>query len=266
MHYSTAPEAYFCEVTSNGLAAGPTLEQAALSAALELVERDAFMLAWLARRPGILVRPDTSIDPGIREAARRLEDAGVRLALYLLDAGTGIPTIACVGYGDGDRWPGAMISIAAHLRPRVAIAKAILEQGHLGPYLRRQVHDGSKRIPEHPEEVVELEDHALYYFPAHRAGALAFLGAAGTIDAAHLPEPEEVSTRALVRRVAAAGLRIAVADVTSPDLAETPFRVARALGPGFQQIHFGHGLARLGNPRLVALTPAGTNPEPHPMA
>jgi ribosomal protein S12 methylthiotransferase accessory factor len=266
MHYPASRKAYFCEVTSNGLAAGPTLEQASLSAALELIERDAFMIAWLARRPGILVKPDTSIDPAAREAARQLEAAGLRIALYLLDAGTGIPTIACVGYGDGDRWPGAMLSIAAHLRPSVAITKAILEQGHLGPYLRRLVHEEKTHIPEHPEEVTDLEHHALYYFPAHRAGALAFLGAGGTVDAANLPEPEEVSIRALCRRVSAAGLRIAVADVTSPDLAETPFRVARALGPGFQQIHFGHGLARLGNPRLVAMTPAGTNPEPHPMA
>jgi ribosomal protein S12 methylthiotransferase accessory factor len=54
--------------------------------------------------------------------------------------------------------------------------------------------------------------------------------------------------------------------VTSPDLAVTPLRVARALGPGFQQIHFGHLLGRLGNPRLWAMAPRGINPDPHPMA
>jgi ribosomal protein S12 methylthiotransferase accessory factor len=42
--------------------------------------------------------------------------------------------------------------------------------------------------------------------------------------------------------------------------------VARALGAGFQQIHFGHRLARLGNPRLLAMTTRGINPDPHPMA
>ncbi len=56
-----------------------------------------------------------------------------------------------------------------------------------------------------------------------------------------------------------------MADLTTPDLAGSPFRVARALGPDFQQIHFGHRLARLGNPRLAALAPRGCNPDPHPL-
>ncbi|MFT3766161.1 MAG: YcaO-like family protein [Minicystis sp.] len=266
MHYPATPAEYFCEVTSSGLAAGPTLEDAMLGAALELLERDAFMISWMTRRPGRLVRPDSSIDASAREVARQLEEKGVRVALYLLDVGLGIPTAVCVGYGDGVRWPGATVSLSAHLRPRVAIAKALLEQGHVGPYLRRLVFDEKRPIPKRPEDVHTIEDHAFYYAPKRRAKALAFLGRGGEVAAADLPEPEEVSTRALVRRVQAAGLRIAVVDVTSPDLAPTPFRVARALGPGFQQIHFGHTRARLGNPRLLALASNGINPDPHPLA
>ncbi len=273
LHYAAPPEAYFCEVTSNGLAAGPTLDAAARSAALELCERDAYMLAWLSRRPGRRVILDASVGAEARETARQLEERGVRIELYLLDAGVGIPAIACVGYGDGERWPGATVSLAAHLHPRTAIAKAVLEQGHLGPYLCRLVVEGRRAIPERPEDVRTLEDHALYYVPARRAPALAFLGAAGEVAAADLPEPEDASTDTLVRRLAAAGLRVAIVDVTSPDLAGTPIRVARALGAGFQQIHFGHLRARLGNPRLLTTmatmgvsTLRGTNPDPHPMA
>ena len=264
--YQPPPEARFCEVTSNGLAAGPTLDAAALSAALELCERDAFMIAWLARRPGRRVLLDASVDAGAREAARELEEQGVRVELYLLDADVGVPTVICVGYGDGERWPGATVSMAAHLHARVAVAKALLEQGHLGAYLCRLVAEGRRAIPERPEDVVTLEDHALYYVPSHRVAAFAFLGAGGDVAAADLPAPEGVGIAALVRRLSAATLRVAIVDVTSPDLAGTPLRVARAVGPGFQQIHFGHRLARLGNPRLLALAPHGINPDPHPMA
>jgi ribosomal protein S12 methylthiotransferase accessory factor len=266
MNWPAPREAYFCEVTSNGLAAGPTLEDAALGAALELVERDAFMISWLARRPGKRVLLDASIDAGAREASRQLEERGVRVELYLLDVGLGIPTVVCAGYGDGDRWPGATLSLAAHLSPRKAVEKALLEQGHIGPFLQRLVVDEKRAIPDRPEDVRTLEDHALYYVPKDRAGRLAFLGAGGTVSAADMKEPEEVSIATLVRRTAAAGLRVAIVDVTSPDLANTPFRVARAVGAGFQQIHFGHRVARLGNPRLLAMAPDGINPDPHPLA
>jgi ribosomal protein S12 methylthiotransferase accessory factor len=265
-NYHTAPEAYFCEVSSNGLAAGPTLDAAALSAALELCERDAFMISWLARRPGRRVILDASVSADAREAARQLTENGVRVELYLLDSGLGIPAVACVGYGDGERWPGATMSLAAHLDPRAAIAKALFEQGHLGPYMCRMVAEGRRAIPERPEDVRSLEDHALYYVPKQRVSAFDFLGAGGEVAAADLPAPEDVSIEVLVKRIAAAGLRVAIVDVTSPDLAQTPIRVARALGAGFQQIHFGHLLVRLGNPRLQAMATHGINPDPHPMA
>lgn len=111
-----------------------------------------------------------------------------------------------------------------------------------------------------------MEDHALYYVPPARAGAIAFLGEKGTIHASDLPEPQEISSASICRGLAAAGLRVAIADVTSPDLAASPFRVARALGEGFQQIHFGHRHARLGNRRLLRMAHGPLSTDPHPLA
>jgi ribosomal protein S12 methylthiotransferase accessory factor len=262
--YPARPEERFCQVTSNGLAAGPTFADAALRAALELIERDAFTLSWLARRPGRRILLAASLDPAVREIARQLVVGAARLELHLLDVGLHVPTVLCVVFGDGVRWPGATVSLAAHLSPRAAIKKAILEHGQGGPYYRRLLEEGKLTIPEQPDDVRTLEDHALYYFPPARAAAFAFLAGGDTVTA-DLAEPAEVSIDVLCARLRAAGMRIAVADLTSPDLAATPFRVARALGPGFQQVHFGHRLARLGNPRLAALAPRGTNPDPHPL-
>src|SRR5262249_51184241 len=152
-----------------------------------------------------------------------------------------------VVFGDGARWPGASVSLAAHLSPRVAILKALMEQGQAGPYYRRLLEQGDKPIPARPEDVHTLEDHALYYFPTSRAVAFTFLTGGGESAAAEPREPEEISLAAAVRRISAAGLRMAAVDVTSPDLLSTPFRVVRALGPDFQQIHFGHRVTRLNN-------------------
>jgi ribosomal protein S12 methylthiotransferase accessory factor len=264
--YPVRAEEYFCQVTSNGLAAGPTFDQAAMGAALELIERDAFTLSWLARLPARRILLDDSVGAPVRDVARQLAAASGDLRLYLLDAGVHVPVVMCVLFGDGARWPGATVSIAAHLGPRAAIEKAILEQGQGGPYYRRLLEEGKSVIPARPEEVRTLEDHALYYFPKQSAAAFAFLDAGGSVPAAALDEPADLSLGALVSRLRASGMRVAVADLTSPDLAATPFRVARALGPDFQQIHFGHRLARLGNPRLARLLHGSViNPDPHPL-
>jgi ribosomal protein S12 methylthiotransferase accessory factor len=256
----------FCQVTSNGLAAGATLTDASMRAAVELIERDAFMISWLARLPGRRILIDESVDAATREVVRQLAERGARTELYLVDVGLAVPTVVAVGFGDGKRWPGAAVAMAAHLGPHAAIRKAILELGHVGPYLRRLMLEGKQTIPDRPEDVHTLDDHAFYYFPPSRAHAFDFLGRGGATHAADLEEPEDLSLAALVHRIRAAGQRIAVVDVTSPDLATSPFRVARALGPDFQQIHFGHVLGRLGNPRLRAMAPHGINTDPHPMA
>jgi ribosomal protein S12 methylthiotransferase accessory factor len=265
--YPAPCEEAFCQVTSNGLAAGASLNDAALRAAMELIERDAFMMTWLSRLPGRRLHLDESVDPSTREVARQLAERGARLELYLLEAGVAVPTVMAVGFGDGQRWPGATVALAAHLSPRVAIDKAVAEQGHVGPYLCRMMIDAQRPVPERPEDVCSLDEHALYYFPPSRASAFAFLDKGPGVRAAELEEPASLTTSLVVERLRAAGLRVAIVDVTSADLAKTPFRVVRAVGPGFVQIHFGHRLAPLGHPRVLAsLAARPINPDPHPMA
>jgi ribosomal protein S12 methylthiotransferase accessory factor len=80
-----------------------------------------------------------------------------------------------------------------------------------------------------------------------------------------LQEPAEVSLIACAKRLAAGGVRVALVDVTAPDVAQSPFRVVRALGIELQPIHCGFGLERLSNRRLRALLTGEVNPNPHPM-
>ena len=267
------PRERFCQVSSNGLAAGASTGDAAVRAVLELVERDAFTLTWLAQLPARRLLPDDSLDVGAREALRQLTQCGAEVVLYQLDAGAGIPAVACVAFGDGTAWPGATVALSAHPDPRRAARKAILEQGHVGPYLRRLVRSGEHAIPAAPDDVRSLIDHALYYAPPERRRAFAFLDcdAPPPIALSALEPPRDTPDDApdeawLAERLAGDGLRVAVVDVTAPDVATGPFRVARALGEDTQPIHFGHALAQLANPRLVRRARRGLNPHPHPLA
>ena len=92
---------------------------------------------------------------------------------------------------------------------------------------------------------------------------LAFL----SCDRNLMPGTPNIETRLFLRDMQTGALRIAVVDVTSPDVRSSPFRVARAIGLDMQPIEFGHHVRRLPSTRLAALLgKRAMNPDPHPVA
>jgi ribosomal protein S12 methylthiotransferase accessory factor len=265
--FPSPPEERFCQVTSNGLAAGLDLSDATFRAVLELVERDAFMLSWYCRLPGQELKFDGRLEPEYMEILDRIRERGADVRLYLLHAGiVGAPTVLCLARGNGKIWPGATLGIGSHLSLRKAAHKAILELGQTGPFLCSVMTEKRRSIPTSPDEVRTFQQHAMYYVPPHRSAAFDFLSAGGTV--LHLEdwkEPDDISLGALIRAVDEGGVRLAVADLTSPDLKQTPFCVVRALGTNFQQIHCGFGLERTRNPRLRNLLTDEINNHIHPL-
>ncbi|HEY0157551.1 MAG TPA: TOMM precursor leader peptide-binding protein [Thermoanaerobaculia bacterium] len=267
-NFEACSHEYFCQVSSNGLAAGADVEDAAMRALFELIERDAFMLTWLCQLPARRILVDDSVEPAVREVIRQLNHRGAEVELYLLD-GTDldVPTVMCLALGDGQTLPAASVALACHLDPRVAVRKAVLEQGHVGPYLTRKLTEHA--VPATPADVHTLEDHAAYYFTPERLPVFDFIRRSDRppIAARDLPAVDEVSVAACAARLEKAGVRVAVVDVTSPDLRESPFRVARAIGLDVQPIHFGERFRRLVSPRLEKHSGGRPlNPHPHPLA
>ena len=258
----------FSQVSSNGLAAGKNDDDAAIRATYELIERDAMMLTWYARQPCRRL----SIDSQYRGKMRLLIDAivaqGIQLELYLLDVGIHVPTVVCLGLGNGVSAPAVSVSLATHGDIHVAMRKALLEQGHVMPYLCHLMKSDHK-IPRQVHEVQSLEDHAAYYFASDRVAAFDFMRqpAAAAMDPGQWPYAPVRDAADLRERLLAAGVDVAIVDVTSPDVALSPFRVARAVGVHMQPIHFGEQFKRVDNPRLRKLLKgAAVNMDPHPIA
>ena len=263
-NFSAPAKEIFCQVTSNGLAAGSTLEDAAIRAFLELMERDAFMLTWLCRKAARSISPDC-LDANSKELVRQLKEKEVDAQFFLLPSEASLFCVIAVAFGDGQNWPGAVVALAAHFSPEDALRKAALELGHVAPYIRRLMREPAQPLST-PEQVKTLLQHALFYVPFSRKPIFEFLHG-GTISAAELAALPQSAPAECLAALKARGIRIAVVDVTSPDLGGQPFRVARALGTNVQPIHFGHHLTRWGNPRLLQQQPtAGFNPWPHPLA
>ncbi len=231
------------QTTSNGLAAGVNLHDAASRAALELYERGEFLRAWLTREPGTVVNVD-SLGPEYALLVEAMQSRAALTEIYLISSD---PFVAvCMARGDGRKWPGTTLGLGAGWSARDAAHKAILEHGQTGPGLARIWRNRERPIPASPKEIRTLQDHALYYCdPAHSA-EFEFLRAG-----AEAPPAER-------------DVRIAIADLTTPDLQDSPFRVVRAIARGLQPIHYGAGFERALTPQLQARL-AGRTPNSAPV-
>ncbi len=232
--------------TSNGLAASTGKDDAALRAILELVERDAFMTTWLTSGPAQHLELDDTLDPLLRTVLKGVQALGATVEVYTLPASVIGTTVLCLALGDGDQYPGITFGLGCDLDPLAALRQAVLELGQTGPYLRRMMRSGILTPAADPSGVREMLDHAAYYFPPERASAFDCLRSENTT--VNLRELKSVDTRSLKDCAAAldeAGVRVALVDVTSADVATGPFSVMRAVSPDLQPIWYGYGLERI---------------------
>lgn len=242
----------FCSGSSNGLAAYPDAGEAALRAVLELLERDAFMTSWLTHEAVRGVAIDAAWSDDLKAIVAGIEALGGAVEVVLLPSTCGYATTAaCLAFGGGAAWPGVTLGLGTDPDPRAAVRQAVYELGQTGPYLRRLMLDGAA-VPDGPAAVREMLDHAKYYFPAARARAFDHLRRpSDVVSLDDLPPGPGRSLEACGEALAKAGIRVALVDVTAPDIALTPLRVMRAVSPDLQPITFGHGLERQPVARLA---------------
>lgn len=266
--------------TSNGFAAGPTVDFAAEQALLEVIERDAFCIAWAHR---LVTRPydaTTLPDADAAAVAELYRRRGVRIDVHLLPTDGAAYAAMAVGWGEDE--PAAVVGLGASQDALRAARSAVLEVAQVRPALRARLRDPAVRehraaLAADPTLVHELEDHDLLYSdPAVAATRMTHLRASEPRVWATPPRRGH-GLADLVASLAVVAGDVLIVDVTPPDVAALGVRVVRGIVPGFQPIHFGADQARLGHPRLFAAPHrwglrervaerADLNPDPHPLA
>jgi ribosomal protein S12 methylthiotransferase accessory factor len=110
--------------SSNGLASGNSLAEAALHALYEVIERDA-LAGDQARSPGIPVDPGSVSDAGCAELVDRIRQAGAYLEVRLMPSRFGVPCFCCRIWS----WdfPVFADGSGAHSSAAVALSRAITE-------------------------------------------------------------------------------------------------------------------------------------------
>ena len=167
-------------ITSNGLAAGPTLQAAVTSAIFEVLERDAFMITWSNQLPARRLDGATHPDADVRDLVLGYRRRGVRLELFELPTDHPVCVVMGVAFQEGGfGGPAATVGLGAHVDPARAARQAVLEVGQVRPAFRERARGpDAGRIAElagDPQLVTTMEDHSLLYADPSMVSAFDFL-------------------------------------------------------------------------------------------
>jgi ribosomal protein S12 methylthiotransferase accessory factor len=259
---------HICQSTSNGLAAGGSLLSAVLSASLEVIERDAFIITWHnklpARRISIAGHPSAEM----REFETAYRRRGVELQLYQLPTDTPVYVFMCVSVqkkGDG---PVVVVGLGCDFLAERAARQALLEVGQVRPACKQRLRlpRTRERLAEliaNPECVEELEDHDLLYATSDHLHAFDFLfqqplsefdweqgGSERALGESKSPAEQ---LRSLIGYCRQKGSDLIYCNLTPPDMEKIGLFTARVIIPDFQPIHFGWKHIRMGGDRLFEL-------------
>ncbi|MFY9826385.1 MAG: YcaO-like family protein [Thermoanaerobaculia bacterium] len=269
---------------STGLAAGGTREEAILGGLLEIIERDAFTLAWQHRQIGRRIEVD---DDGVqRELRTRLwaDRPSVDVKIFDITTDVGVPVTFLVMRRQCEFGPVACVGTAARVSPRQALRKSMLEAAQAFPYFRYLMDSEKDWQPAADfSNLTTFDYHFLTYLkrPDLIPPAFAFCDAC----------EERVALSAIADRSSGrvladlehclaclrdAGYEVIVTDITTPDIAEVGFVAVRVMVPGLVPLHGDHRTPFLGARRLFEAPSrlgwerrgwrrdGGLNPFPHP--
>lgn len=246
-----------------GRAAGSGTDAAVLAAALEVMERDAFLITWLNRLPCRRLDPLTHPDPEVVALCGSYRRAGIDVELYELpvDHPACVMLAFTIQAGADPGGPAVTMGLGAKLASAPAARHAILEAGMMRWNTERLVQHSpmQERMAElaaDHRQTSDRVDHLLLWASPHALPVLDFLRdtpiVARSWDDSTPPNASD-QLRRLVEHFRAAGHDLIHIELTTADLAAYGLSVARVVIPDFQPTHFGWGEERLGGQRLFEL-------------
>ncbi|MGW1072830.1 TOMM precursor leader peptide-binding protein [Streptomyces sp. NPDC002537] len=281
----------FVQESSNGCASGGSPEEAVYHGLMEVIERDAFLLAWYGRAALPEIDPMSGADPRTRQMVDRLAMYGYEARFFDTRVTFPVPVVTAVAVR-ADGGPGTLcFGAGAGLDPEAALAGGLCEIATDAVNIRGRVERDGARLRAMAadfDKVLALHDHPLVYGLPEMAGHASFLlgngGPKRSLAELYgpggrtLPVSDDLrdDVHACVAAVTGEGFDVIVVDQTLPEQRDLGLHTVSVLVPGLLPIDFGWQRQRaLRMPRmLTALRAAGLrerdlrpdelNPAPHP--
>jgi ribosomal protein S12 methylthiotransferase accessory factor len=268
--------------TTSGVAAGTSVWGAVARAALELIEREAFLLTFLHRHRPRAFDLASVDDPLLTSLLDELPFC--RLELHVLDITTdlGVPVALAVLIDRTGRYPALNLGAKAAFSTSAAIVGAVEEAFHSVPWGASVLQDRGdevERIRANPHGLSSLDDRLLYWARPESLRELEFLVTPSGTRSVAPTDRSAASPRArgdaLVRHARRVGVRLLGFDLTTPDVLAHGFHVVRVASPQLHPLYLDERDRSFVGDRLfqvpsalgwteAKLRPDDLNPSPQP--
>jgi ribosomal protein S12 methylthiotransferase accessory factor len=243
------PAERFSVPITTGVAAGPDLASALVSAICEVIERDALSLTWLGQLPLARIVFDRPIDEPHAEKFRRLGRSSVQHLFFDATTDLGIPTVYALQLLDGSPRLAQFVGASTDFDALAACAKTIREAA-CGRTAGHQ-----DELPADPADFRALTDGATFMgYPEQRRHFAFLLDSPARRSLSELaiesPSTPEAKLRFLVERLRALNMEAIAIELTTDELRERGLRVVRVVIPALMPLVFVHSARFLGHPRL----------------
>lgn len=252
----------FVYESSNGCATGSCLEEAILFGLLELIERDAFLLAWYAGAQLTEIDLDSCRSPAVRAMVDRAAFRGYDVHVFDNRVDLAVPVVTSLAVRRDGGAGTLAFAAGASLNPEAAVEGALSEVLTYIPHLSRQVDerwDELEAMADNFALCANLGDHAqLFGLPRMAEHARTYLEPAGrrpiqAIRPPARPDPGDLLSdlRTCQQELERAGFDVIVVDQTTPEQRRMGLHTVSTIVPGLLPIDFGWTRQRaLQMPRL----------------
>ena len=262
----------FVQESSSGRASGGALAEAVYFGLMEVVERDAFLIAWYGGAALPEIDPYTSEVAATRHMVDRLAMYGYRARFFDTRITFPVPVVTAVAERVDGGTGAVCFGAGASWDPEAALGAGLCEIATDAVNLRaRTLRDEARltAMAEDFDKVRVLHDHPLMYGLPRMAEYAGFLLAGreaapklpvADLRPAHVPAPDlRDDVEAAVAAVTAEGFDVVVVDQTMPVQRALGLHTVAVIVPGLVPIDFGWSRQRaLRMPRLrTALREAG---------
>lgn len=250
-----ASESQIVQPISTGLACHCSLEEAAINAICEVIERDAFMITWQA----MLSTPHVQIESLSRQnidLVRRFERAGFSVSLFNITTDINVPTILGVLRNDSVETTPIVFAASAALDPDEAVHKSLEELEHTRYYCQNILETMPRLdFDINHQNIVDQKSHLNFWCDKKNVGLSNFIFESDKIST--IDEIKNFATgsskgdlQILMENINTIGHRTILYDLTTKDVLDLGLRVVRAIIPGFHPMFFGYAMRALGGKRL----------------
>lgn len=241
--------------TNSRLACGPTLEEAILSALLELIERDAFMITWWNKLTLPVVDINSLEQEVIEKINKTFGPTGLQYKVVDLSVFTGIPTFLGIVRNCYSEFVPMAIGAASSLDSQKAILKALLGAYHTRSLMKKIYMEEREKIFKTPNEVRSFRDGLLWWCQKENVPNAKFLDSSNSkIKNVFSINYKTVldGILAIVKKLELQGIKCYAVDVTTPDIQQCGLYVVKVVCPGLCQLNAAHKLRFFGGNRLYS--------------